>query len=156
MHMSCRLKAPAIWACLFMIALLPAGLGHKVSAQPAAIKVVQNDRGGLIGARAMEIADLNAKRTRIELRGRFCYSSCTMYLGAENLCVSGYTIFGFHGPSRNGRARRARQFEHWTAVMAQHYNPPLRQWFMRDARHRIAGYYRITGEQLIQMGYPAC
>ena len=118
--------------------------------------VVQNDRGGFIGARAVEIAKLNAEDIKVELRGDVCYSSCTMYLGADNLCISPATVFGFHGPSRRGGTLPAQLFDHWSGVMAQHYHPALRDWFMRKARHRTSGYYRISGEQLIAMGYPAC
>lgn len=156
MQTVCRRPQRPMLLGALLVTLLMIFAPLKGSAQPMAVKVVHNDRGGLIGARAIEIADLNATQTRVELRGRFCYSSCTMYLGVENLCVSADTVFGFHGPSHYGRALPERQFEHWTALMAQHYRAPLRQWFIRDARHRIAGYYRIRGEQLINMGYPAC
>ena len=126
------------------------------AAERSEIMIVLNDRGGYVGARALEIAQLNARETKVELRGRVCYSSCTMYLGADNLCISPQTTFGFHGPSRNGSSLPGRQFDHWSRVMAQHYAPPLRDWFMREARHRISGYYSISGDQLISMGYPAC
>ncbi|MBE0412426.1 hypothetical protein [Yoonia sp.] len=118
--------------------------------------VVANDRGGLIGARVIEVAQLNAQHRRVELRGRFCYSSCTLYLGVENLCISPDTIFGFHGPSRHGAALDRAQFEHWSQTMAQHYAAPLRDWFLRDARYQIKGIHRISGAKLIALGYPAC
>lgn len=118
--------------------------------------IVGNDRGGLIGARAIEIEAINAAAGRVELRGRICHSSCTMYLAVNDLCVSATTTFGFHGPSRNGTALPQSQFDHWSAVMARHYDTSLGNWFMREARHRTNGYYRITGAQLIARGYPAC
>lgn len=130
--------------------------GTSAISQSVPVQVIQNDRGGYIGARAIEIAEINRRSARIELRGRICYSSCTMYLGAENLCVSPETTFGFHGPSQQGAPLAPRQFEHWSDVMARHYKAPLRDWFMREARHRITGYYRVTGATLIAMGYPAC
>ncbi len=125
-------------------------------ADTPAIRVIQNDRGGFIGARAVEIAAINAKSTRIELRGRICYSSCTMYLGVDDVCVSPNTSFGFHGPSRHGRALPPSEFDHWSNVMANHYNAALKDWFLRDARHIISGYKRISGAQLIAMGYQTC
>lgn len=118
--------------------------------------VIGNDRGGLIGARVIEVAQLNAQNRRVELRGRVCYSSCTLYLGADDLCISPHTTFGFHGPSRNGRPLQDRQFEHWSNVMARHYTPPLRDWFLRDARHQIGRIRRVSGARLIAMGYPPC
>ena len=120
------------------------------------VKVIGNDRGGLIGARVIEVAELNAHHRRVELRGRICYSSCTLYLGARDLCISPQTVFGFHGPSRHGAALDTGQFEHWSAVMARHYKPPLRNWFLGTARHQINRISRISGAQLIALGYPAC
>ncbi len=130
--------------------------GQQAVGDTATIRVIQNDRGGYIGARAIEIAAINAQSTRIELRGNVCYSSCTMYLGVDDMCVSPDTSFGFHGPSRHGSALPASEFDHWSHVMAQHYNTALKEWFLQDARHTISGYRRITGAQLITMGYPAC
>jgi hypothetical protein len=130
--------------------------GQQAVSEAATIRVIQNDRGGYIGARAIEIAAINAESTRIELRGNVCYSSCTMYLGVDDLCVSPSTSFGFHGPSRHGRALPVSEFDHWSNVMAQHYNNALKDWFLQDARHTISGYRRISGTQLIAMGYPAC
>lgn len=138
------------------LAFMLAMTANQVHGETLATKIVRDDRGGYVGARAMEIAALNASQTRVELRGRVCYSSCTMYLGVRNLCVSPTTTFGFHGPSRNGRALPARQFDHWSDVMAAHYKPALRDWFMRAGRHRISGHFRISGTQLIALGYPTC
>lgn len=40
---------------------------------------------------------------------------------------------------------------------AAHYPiEQLRQWFLDTARHRTNGYYRISGQQLINMGIPSC
>ncbi len=125
-------------------------------AQTTPALIIENDRGGFIGARAIEIAQINRQSTRIELRGRICYSSCTMYLGADDVCISKTTTFGFHGPSQLGTPLAPRQFEHWSEVMASHYNTPLRDWFMQEARHRISGYYHVSGAALIALGYPSC
>ncbi|MDO6588952.1 hypothetical protein DS901_13795 [Loktanella sp. D2R18] len=130
--------------------------GGSVQAQDRAALIIQNDRGGAIGERLLAVAQANADRTRIELRGRICYSSCTLYLGADNLCISADTVFGFHGPSRHGRPLPPDEFEHWSQVMAAQYRVPLREWFLETARHRITGYYRLSGTQLINMGYAPC
>lgn len=155
--------APSGWAPLWrrwenlilgcLSVLCVAGMAN---GQTAPAKIIGDDRGGLIGARVIEIAQINAQNHRIELRGRICYSSCTLYLGADDLCIMPDTIFGFHGPSRHGAPLAASQFEHWSQVMANHYNAPLRDWFLRDARHQIDQIRRIRGAQLIALGYPAC
>lgn len=143
-------------ACALGIAVAIGALASATQAQTAPPFVVQNDRGGLIGARAVEISDINARNIRVELRGRICYSSCTLYLGAEHVCLEENTVFGFHGPSQSGRALPSERFEHWSAVMADHYIPPLRDWFLSEARHRISSYYRVSGAALIALGYAAC
>jgi hypothetical protein len=131
-------------------------MGMPAHAQQAATVIVQNDRGGAIGERLLSINRANANGTRFELRGRICYSSCTLYLGADHLCIDADTVFGFHGPSRHGHPLPPKEFEHWSQVMAAQYRAPLQDWFLRTARHRIMGYYRLKGAQLIAMGYPQC
>jgi hypothetical protein len=118
--------------------------------------VIGNDLGGIVGPRVNEVRQINATGTRVEIRGEVCLSSCTMYLGAGNLCVSPDTDFGFHGPSFFGANLPAQDFEYWSQVIADHYNEPLRDWFMREARYRQLRHYTVTGEELIRIGYPAC
>ncbi len=50
--------------------------------------VIGNDMGGIVGNRADEIRRINAAGTRVEIRGDVCISSCTMYLGVGDVCVS--------------------------------------------------------------------
>jgi len=131
--------------------LLPAA----ASAQQAAI-VIGNDRGGFVGARASEITGIRNLGSRVEIRGSICYSSCTMYLGAGDVCVAPNTAFGFHGPSDFGRPLSSERFDHWSEVMARHYREPLRSWFMSSARYESAGLVTLSGAQLIDMGYSRC
>ncbi|MFZ3583473.1 hypothetical protein ACOI1H_15050, partial [Loktanella sp. DJP18] len=121
------------------------------TAQPSL--VVGNDRGGLVSKRAQEVNMLRRNGQRVEIRGRICYSSCTLYLGASDVCISPQTTFGFHGPSRNGTPLPADQFESWSRLMASYYNPPLQHWFMQQGRYAIHDLYEMSGSQLIRMGY---
>jgi hypothetical protein len=118
--------------------------------------VIGNDMGGIVGTRAAEVQRINASGARVEIRGDICLSSCTMYLGAGNVCVSPDTDFGFHGPSFFGADLPPRDFEYWSQVIANHYNAPLREWFMREARYRQLWHYTLSGEELIRIGYPSC
>ncbi|MFV2038368.1 MAG: hypothetical protein ACC646_12335, partial [Paracoccaceae bacterium] len=61
--------------------------------------VVRNDAGGSVQQRARLIRQYRADGTRLEIRGDFCMSACTMYLGLDNTCIAPDTVFGFHGPS---------------------------------------------------------
>ncbi len=120
------------------------------------IIVIGNDRGGLIGERARLLERINTARAQVEIRGNICYSACTMYLGAENVCISPATIFGFHGPSRGGRALQTSEFEHWSNVMAHYYPNGLRQWFLQTARYSGSNVMQINGSDLINAGYASC
>ena len=134
-----------------------AGLPMQGSAAINRVLIVNNDRGGLLRERANEIARLRSSQHRVEIRGNRCLSSCTMYLGAGDVCVNPSTIFGFHGPSYYGRPLSPDRFEYWSQLMSSYYPDPLRRWFMTTGRFKTSGYYRIKGSQIIQMGgYPAC
>lgn len=139
-------------ASVAVLSLAPTG----GAAQQAGVVVVANDRGGYVGRRAMEIEAIRAVGHRVEIRGSVCYSSCTMYLGAGDVCVSPGTQFGFHGPSDNGRPLPQDRFEHWSQVMARFYSEPLRSWFMTEARFERTGLFYLSGSDLIRMGYRAC
>ncbi|MFV2034775.1 MAG: hypothetical protein ACC631_06655 [Halocynthiibacter sp.] len=135
--------------------------GEPAAAQAAStargqVVVVSNDRGGLVGRRAEQIETIRATRQRVEIRGRICLSSCTMYLGLPNTCISPDTSFGFHGPSFYGTALSPADFEYWSAVIASYYPQPLRDWYMREGRTRISNYFRISGRELIRMGIKQC
>ena len=40
--------------------------------------------------------------------------------------------------------------------MAPHYNALLQQWFLLQGSDIINDVYRMTGTQLIQLGYQTC
>lgn len=126
-----------------------------VSAQQQSF-IVGNDRGGLVAARVRELNLLRQQGQRVEIRGDICYSTCTMYLGATDVCVSPTTVFGFHGPSRNGQPLAAHAFEAWSRIMSEYYAPPLQQWFMSQGRYLIDDVYSLTGSQLAAYGYQTC
>ncbi len=152
----CLRGALTPFVCLFVLLLaLAPGFGL---AGPTAmiVRVVQNDRGGVVGSRVQEIAQLQQQRHRVEIRGQVCLSTCTMYLGAPNVCVSPQTRFGFHGPSYYGRPLKPQQFEYWSQVIASYYPDRLREWYMATGRYKSDGYYTITGAQLIRMGVAQC
>ena len=138
-----------------------AGLALSVGAATAdtgrgEVYVVKNDRGGVVGTRAAEIRRLKRKGKRVEIRGSICLSSCTMFLGAGNVCVSPETRFRFHSPSYYGRPLSRENFDYWSGVIAAHYPVPLRRWFMREGRHRHNGYFTISGAEIIRLGVAQC
>ncbi len=151
-----------------VIACIACGVGVSVSgiAAEAQIKasltataepyVVTNDRGGLLRTRLREIGSLRQQGRPVEIRGSVCFSTCTLYLGLPDTCISPSTTFGFHGPSSFGFALDPATFERASEIIARYYPEPLRAWYMETGRHRINGVYRIRGSTIIAMGIPAC
>lgn len=118
--------------------------------------VIRNDRGGRVGKRAAEITRLRATGTLVEITGRVCLSSCTMFLGLPTTCIHPTTIFGFHGPSHFGTPLSDYDFRYWSHVIAAHYPKALRQWYLRKGRYKRFDYYHISGQQLIRLGVQEC
>lgn len=137
-------------ATVLGLALLPAA----ADAQQA--YVVGSDRGGYLHDRLVELSNLQRNNVRVEIRGRVCYSTCTMFLGLPGACLDPNTTFGFHGPSRSGRRLAQADFDYFSQVMADYDPAPLRDWFMAEGRNRISGIYKIKGSEIIRMGVPAC
>lgn len=117
--------------------------------------VILNDNGGLLRARRAEVRALQTSGRRVELRGT-CYSACTMYLGAPGVCVDPRAELGFHGPSWYSAPLPPQDFDYWSHELAVHYREPLRSWFLREARYTLNSYHRISGAEIIRMGYPQC
>lgn len=131
-----------------------------LSAAPQAVQaqgplVITNDNGGLLRARRAEIRALQASGRRVELRG-ICYSACTMYLGAPGVCIDPRAELGFHGPSWFSTPLPQQDFDYWSHELAVHYREPLRSWFMTKARYTLSSYHRVSGAEMIRMGYPQC
>ncbi len=141
-----------------LVLLAIALAGHSGSAATNRAVIIQNDRGGAVIERLEIIQQYRASNTRVEIRGDYCLSSCTMFLGLPNICIAPDTVFGFHGPSSRiyGIALSAESFNHWSQIMADQYPEPLKAWFLRKGRHRIVGFLEFSGAELINMGIQQC
>jgi hypothetical protein len=126
------------------------------TAKSPALFVVNSDFGGQVGPRAIRIMKMRSQGRRVEITGSLCLSSCTMFLGAGNVCINPKTVFGFHGPSYYGLPLSSARFEYWSDVIASHYSAPLKSWYMRTARYKTSGFMRLSGAQLIELGYASC
>lgn len=145
-----RTAAKAAAAALALAALQPAAAAAQQT------YVVGSDRGGYLHDRLIELSNLQKRGVRVEIRGKVCYSTCTMFLGLPGACVDPGTTFGFHGPSRGGRRLTQEKFDYFSRVMAQYYPAPLKAWFMAEGRNRVSGVHKIKGSEIIRMGVPAC
>ena len=121
--------------------------------QPAPL-IVRNDLGGDVGAFANRIRAMAAAGQSVEIRGA-CYSACTMYLGLPGSCINRNTQFGFHRPSFYGAALAPDEFEFWSRIIAAHYPPALRDWYLREGRYSVS-LQMLSGAQLIDLGIAEC
>lgn len=125
-------------------------------ANPSRPLVINSDSGGDIQERIDYIEWLRFTRQPVEIRGMICLSSCTMYLGLPDVCVSKNTRFGFHGPSFNGKPLPPQMFEIWSQKMAAYYPEPIKAWFLKTARHEVKKAYYMDGTDLIRYGVKPC
>lgn len=118
---------------------------------------IRNDRGGPLVERVKAIERHRKAGTRIIIAGQ-CYSACTMYLGLPNTCVLRSSRLGFHGPQSQyyGISLPPEMFDHWSRIMAGHYPPQIRTWFMQSGRETTLGIIVLTGDQAVSMGARAC
>ncbi len=131
---------------------------------PAATKdarrniVIRNDTGGPVAQRIDLVRHYMDAQVSVEIRGEYCLSACTLYLGVPDACVLPSTRFGFHGPASRhyGIALPHAAFERWSRAMAELYPEPLKDWFLQTARYRVVGFYTISGARLIKMGLRPC
>ncbi|WP_370046784.1 MULTISPECIES: hypothetical protein [Salipiger] len=139
-----------------LLAAMPGQAAPQHGAYAGPVRVVGDDGGGRLRPRLAEVRQLRASGVRVEIRGDYCLSSCTLYLGAGNVCVRSGTSFGFHGPTYLYEPIRYDRFDYWSRRMAAHYPPELRHWFLSRARFVTHGYVTLSGADLIRMGVPRC
>ncbi len=154
------LRRPVLSLCLAtVLAVSMQSAAHAAkpgSQKPGAIIVIPNDYGGSVRKRTEEIRQINRLGQAVEIRGRVCMSSCTMFLGANTVCVQPETSFAFHGPYRFFSKLTSLEFDRWSRVIAAHYPSFLRSWYMQTARFRIHNPMKIKGRELIRLGVPRC
>lgn len=88
---------------------------------------IRHDGGGNIAAYADLIDMLGTKEVRIV---GVCKSACTMFLGAQNVCVDPHASLGFHGP--DGKDESIAYLLQLVDKIASHYPPELAREFRED------------------------
>ena len=118
----------------------------------ARAETIRHDMGGSVSARLDQMQHMSGVR----IVGR-CDSACTMLLGLPDTCVTRSARLGFHGPStRSGLPLPRSEWERVSNVMADHYPPALRRWFMAEGRKNTGAVRVIRGAELINMGVREC
>lgn len=116
-------------------------------------ETITHDTGGSVQARVEAIA---TQREPVRIVG-YCASACTVHLGAPDTCVTRNARLGFHGPStRSGLPLPRSEWERVSNVMADHYPPKLRLWFLTVGRENTGPVRVIRGAELIDMGVKEC
>jgi hypothetical protein len=147
----------ALSAAILTVALAtPAQAARPKSKVPGATIVINGDPGGSVRERYGEIQQINRLGQRIEIRRGSCMSSCTMFLGARNVCVTPTAVFGFHGPYRFGSKLTQAEFDRWSNVISAHYPPAIKTWYMTSARYSTRKPTKLTGAELIRLGVQRC
>lgn len=117
---------------------------------------IGNDRGGSLRTRLREIRELRRTGQPVRITGQICYSTCTMFLGLPQTCVSPKTVFGFHGPSSYGRPLPPDVFDHASQLILDTYPEPLKSWYWTTARHQTWTMSQLHGADMIRIGIRAC
>jgi hypothetical protein len=119
--------------------------------------VVLNHPGGLLNGMAADVSDINALGLEVRIVGRYCNSACTLFLGAQRVCVSPGTSFGFHRPQKPPGTGPMSGATLSAAIQlaGDHYRSGLRDWWERVGS-RSRGILSMTGAELTKYGYRIC
>jgi hypothetical protein len=143
---------------LLVTALLasPSYAARPKSKVPGATIIINGDPGGSVRKRYGEIQQINRLGQRVEIRRGACMSSCTMFLGVQNVCVTPQAVLGFHGPYRFGSKLTQVEFDRWSKVISAHYPPAIKTWYMTSARYNTRKPSKLSGVELIRLGVRKC
>ena len=83
-----------------------------------------------------------------------CQSSCTLFLGIRNVCISPGASLLFHAAHDDRRVKSA----FWTRHFLEAYNTSLRSYLLaHHALDEVKKFYTISGRDMIGMfGYRQC
>ncbi len=151
-----QIPGAGLVALALILGLSPAAMAGTASLVPQNAVVIRDDHGGKVVTRIREIGALRRSGRDVRIVGSVCYSTCTMLIGLETACVSPETEFGFHGPSQGGRKLDRAAFERASSIIAAHYPPVIRAWYLQTARYEIDGIHRVSGADLIALGMRRC
>lgn len=118
--------------------------------------IVREHHGGYLMGTIADVEDINTLGLPVRITGRYCYSACTLFLGAKDVCVSSRTVFGFHQPYRPlGREISAAELQAAIGKSAALYRPGLREWWEEEGS-RSRELVKMTGQELARFGYRLC
>ena len=95
-------NAFGFWGGVAIIALVFA-MGFMVSTARAYEVQYPQTRGGYLHEFIAKAAQANSNGEEVRITSSKCYSACTVYLGADRMCTTRRTVFGFHCAKRGGK-----------------------------------------------------
>jgi hypothetical protein len=130
-----------------------------LSAPARALDIVHNDHGGQIEPYVAKLNRANTRNEPVRIGSVDCFSSCTLYLAANDSCVSPKAVLGFHAPWV-GFPTSGKVDPGMVALFARHYKPELRKMFLdhvKNSHGAVPGpLLRLSGQQLSGLGYRLC
>lgn len=108
--------------------------------------------GGGIERMAAHVRSVAATGDTVDIDG-ICLSTCTMQLAVG--CVGPTALLGFHAPSWGGKAMTEAERVAWAEIIAAHYPPAIRDWYLAGPAHRRA-VTTLNARQAVAMGAVAC
>lgn len=117
----------AEWLILFVMALALGFVGGRVSAYEVRYP---DTRGGYLHQFIATVNEANRNGEEIRITSSKCYSSCTIYLGADRMCTTRRTVFGFHCAQRGGKCAT----DLYQELIAEHigrFSPSLSAFFLQ-------------------------
>ena len=118
---------------------------------------VFEDHGGHVNEYFDKVAKLNRGNHPIRILGE-CDSACTIYLSANEVCVTENSNFGFH------TAFHTKSYDDWTKVSTDYeatdrimesYKDTLKNYIM-DHGGLNSDFMYIDGKTMILLGYDEC
>lgn len=116
-------------------------------------------RGGDARVFTQHVIELERAKTQVRVLLPSCGSACTIYLIANDVCISPDTKFNFHGPadtdtvlSTGERGLTQKRIDDVTRVVANNYElrrPGLGRWYLKEAAHLWGhDYVTLTGRDI--------
>ena len=113
------------------------------------------DWGGRLDAYILKVGEANRRRARVEIRGT-CVSACTLFLGANDVCVDGAAMLWFHA-AYHPTTRRIDAGA--TRAMALYWGPKIAAWAKSVGATESLEFTRrraLSGEEAIRLGVRRC
>lgn len=147
--------SPLAFVTLVLLWGLAIGIAAVLLASPAHPMDVTYDTGGSINKRIEQIKRLNAAGEQIRILGD-CRSACTMYLGADNVCVAPNASLWFHGAKPYDTKTPGIE-ERLNERIASMYPDFVAKRFLRTWRYMNGdAKARMPGRWFIERGIPEC